>query len=501
MESSATFLASHAVMMLVGLLLMALLLAGVAGLYWRLRRRGRTLAASLEAANSRLAEGKGLELPGLVGRPRFDAVLDQAVKRCDRGEAALCLLFINLDNFRSINDSYGYGDGDAVIVQVARRLIELTGRPAVISRLGGDEFLLLLPQTLDSAAAVADRLVKGLAGPYRIEGREQLSLACSIGIAAYPQHGSRPRLVSHANAAMRCVKRAGGGAYMVFGPHMVVDTRDQAELLQDLREAVGRGQLELFYQPKVDARSLQITAAEALLRWHHPKRGMISPMVFIPMAERHGLIGAIGLWVIEDACRQAAQWREAGLRMRVAINISPYQMRQDDLVDRLLAALRRHQLQPGRFTCEITESVAMEDTQITKRTFAKMREAGLHVSIDDFGVGQTSLSYLRRLPAAELKIDASFVQDIAASAETRSIVDALVRMAHALGLRVVAEGVETEAQQDLLVQMGCDELQGFLFAKPMSARALALWALDDGQRPDQQFRSSLFQDTLPLSLP
>lgn len=491
-------LASNSALLLLGLLLMAALLACVGLLYWRLQRVGRQLAASLDAANTRIEEAEGLELPGLVGRPRFDAALDEAVQRCDRGEAALCLLFINLDDFRSVNDSYGYGDGDAVIVQVARRLVELAGRQSLISRLGGDEFLLLLPQTLDSASAVAARLVAALAAPYRIEGRDELGLACSIGIAAYPQHASRPRLICHASAAMRCVKQAGGGAYMVFEPRMVVDTRDQAELLQDLRQAVGKGQLELYYQPKVDARSLQITAAEALLRWHHPQRGMISPMVFIPLAERHGLIGAIGLWVIEDACRQAAEWRDAGLRMRVAINISPYQMRQDDLVDRLVAALRRRQLQPGRFTCEITETVAMEDTQVTKRTFAKMRQAGLHVSIDDFGVGQTSLSYLRRLPAAELKIDASFVQDIATSAENRSIVDALVRMAHALSLRVVAEGVETEAQRDLLVMMGCDELQGFLFARPMSARALGLWALDDGERPDAQFRSSLFQDTAAM---
>jgi EAL domain-containing protein (putative c-di-GMP-specific phosphodiesterase class I) len=276
------------------------------------------------------------------------------------------------------------------------------------------------------------------------------------------------------------------------------DLREQAELLQDLRLAVANGQLELFYQPKVDARSLQITAAEALLRWHHPKKGMVSPAVFIPLAERYGLIGQIGNWVIADACRQAAQWRDSGLRMRVAINISPYQMRQDDLVERLQETLAQHKLQPGRFTCEITESVAMEDTQVTRRTFAKMRQAGLHVSIDDFGVGQTSLSYLRRLPAAELKIDASFVQDLEFNLDSRSIVDALVRLAHALGLRVVAEGVETEGQRDVLAAMGCDELQGYLFARPMSARALALWALDDGQRTDAQFRSSLFQDTAPM---
>jgi EAL domain-containing protein (putative c-di-GMP-specific phosphodiesterase class I) len=251
----------------------------------------------------------------------------------------------------------------------------------------------------------------------------------------------------------------------------------------------------------VDARNLQITAAEALVRWHHPQRGLISPTVFIPLAERFGLIGPIGNWVIEEACRQAGMWRRAGLRMRVAINISAYQMRQDDLVDRLQAALAAHGLSANRFTCEITESVAMEDTKVTHRSFERMRRAGLHVSIDDFGVGQASLSYLRRLPAAELKIDSSFVRDLESSDESRAIVTAVVQLAHALKLRVVAEGVETQYQRDILVRMGCDELQGYLFAKPMSPTALALWAAEDDEgtrgTPDGGFRASLFRDTVP----
>jgi EAL domain-containing protein (putative c-di-GMP-specific phosphodiesterase class I) len=226
-------------------------------------------------------------------------------------------------------------------------------------------------------------------------------------------------------------------------------------------------------------------------------RGLVSPGVFIPIAERYGLIRAIGHWVIEEACRQAAEWRDSGLRMRVAINISATQLRADDFVDRLAAVLKSHRLKPGRFTCEITESVAMEDTQATQRAFERLRRAGLRVSIDDFGVGQASLSYLRRLPAAELKIDASFVRDLEHGAEARSIVEAVVRLAHALKLRVVAEGVETEAQAELLIQLGCDELQGYLFAKPMPARAVTLWAhgQDDPARP--RIADSLFHDTAP----
>lgn len=456
-----------------------------------LRQRGRLL--------NKLARSRG----GLLSSGQVGSALDAEVARCDAEGGTLCLLLINLDNLQAVNDGYGHRQTDRLIAEASQRLRQVAGCDTALARMGGVEFLMLVHVDLASACSLAGRVCAELARPYAVPDRADVSMSCSIGLAAYPLHGARARLVGHASAAMRQVKHAGGGDYMVFDPKMAVDLREQAELLADLRQAVVRGQLELYYQPKVDARSLEITAAEALLRWHHPQRGMISPTVFIPLAERHGLIGAIGNWVIDDATRQAAAWRSLGLRMRVAINISPYQMRQDDLVDRLQAALARHQLQPGRFTCEITESVAMEDTQVTQRSFERMRRAGLHVSIDDFGVGQASLSYLRRLPAAELKIDASFVQDLGQSEDARSIIDAVVKLAHALGLRVVAEGVETERQRDLLVQLDCDELQGYLFAKPMAADQLAVWAqLADEQPPPQavHFRDSLFQETQPAEV-
>ncbi|MES2718490.1 MAG: bifunctional diguanylate cyclase/phosphodiesterase [Pseudomonadota bacterium] len=480
--------------------LLALVVAlglGLLGLLWQ---RG-LLLRSLASAHS--ARTGASAVPGLLSGDRVAQALDDAVARCDRDAGTLCLLLVNLDNLGAVNDGYGHHQADQLITEAVQRLRQLAGADTALARMGGVEFLLLAPVDLAAACDLASEICRTLARPYAVPGRADLAMSCSIGLAAYPTHGARPRLVGHAVAAMRQVKQAGGGDYMVFDPKMAVDLREQAELLADLRQAVPRGQLELYYQPKVDARNLQITAAEALLRWHHPRRGMISPALFIPLAERHGLIGAIGNWVIDDATRQAADWRALGLRMRVAINISPYQMRQDDLVDRLQAALARHQLHPGRFTCEITESVAMEDTQVTQRSFERMRRAGLHVSIDDFGVGQASLSYLRRLPAAELKIDASFVQDLGQNDDARAIIDAVVKLAHALGLRVVAEGVETALQRDLLVQLDCDELQGFLFAKPMAAAQLAVWAqLADEQPPPQavHFRDSLFQDTLPAEV-
>jgi EAL domain-containing protein (putative c-di-GMP-specific phosphodiesterase class I) len=216
--------------------------------------------------------------------------------------------------------------------------------------------------------------------------------------------------------------------------------------------------------------------------------------VFIPIAERYGLMSAIGNWVIEDACRQARVWREAGLKMRVAINLSVFQMRQDDLVERIQDALKRYGVNPSRLTCEITESVAMEDTQVTQRTFERLGEAGIHLSIDDFGTGYSSLAYLRKLPASELKIDRSFIKDLDTSPDARAIVDAVLKLAHAIGLNVVAEGVENERQRDLLLELGCDELQGYLFARPMSARALLIWAIEENPAR-HSFRASLFAET------
>lgn len=441
----------------------------------------------------------------LLDNAEFERQLDEAVIRCDRHGGTLCLLAISLDNLDSVNDGYGHAQSDELIAEATQRLQQVSGPSAHLVRMGGVEFMLQLSGDLAAACELAGRLCAAVAQPLVLRHGASTVLHCSIGVAAYPQHASRQRLAAHASSAMRQVKLAGGAHYMVFDPKLVQDPREQADLLADLRQAVAEQQLELYFQPKVDARSLQITAAEALIRWHHPKRGLVSPELFIPLAERHGLICSIGNWVIDDATRQAAMWREKGLRMRVAINISPYQMRQDDLVDRLQAALSRHKLQPSRFTCEITESVAMEDTSVTQRSFERLRQAGLHVSIDDFGVGQASLSYLRRLPAAELKIDASFVRDLASSADARSIVDAVVRLGHALGLKVVAEGVETEAQRDHLLRLDCDELQGFLFGKPMPAQALEAWALTEVAHAPASgaaggFRESLFEETQPALL-
>jgi diguanylate cyclase (GGDEF)-like protein len=460
----------------------------------------RRMRAALEAAIGRIDEAARTDaLTRLPNRMHFDEMLEAAVDSASPADPQLVLLFVGLDGFKPVNDSFGRRVGDLMLQAMAERLRASAGG-AMVARVGGDEFVLLLgPHTgRDEAAGVAQRLLDAVAAPCDIEGR-QVPLTCSIGVVLYPQDGNAAGAMARAEAAARYAKRNGGATFAFFEPRMLGDAREQVELLRDLRQAVARNQFELYYQPKIDAPTGEVTGAEALLRWHHPQRGMVSPSVFVPIAERHGLIGTLGQWVIEEACRQARAWRDQGLRMRVAINLSVHQLRQPDLAERIAAALAAHQINPVQLTCEITESVAMEDAEGTMRIFERLAAVGVNISIDDFGTGYSSLAYLRKLPAGELKIDRSFVLDLEASADARAVVDAVVKLAQALGLKVVAEGVETEAQNQILRSLGCNELQGYLFAKPMSAKALALWAMSDVGR-EVDFRDSLFAATLPAPL-
>jgi diguanylate cyclase (GGDEF)-like protein len=484
-----------------GLMLGSLLLAVlVSGLYFFERRRRLALALELAKTAQQISDHMQRDkLTGLLTRSGLDAVLERGTLKVDRDGGAFCILYVALDNFGLLNDAFGHDIGDGLLKAVSSRLVDLAGPESKVCRVSAAEFAIVVNGAMATGRSAASRLTHGLAQAFKFDSI-QTQVSCSIGIAVYPEHGSRVKLLGHAALAMRSVKFNGGGDFCQYDLKMGVEIRDQAVLLNDLRSALELGQFELYFQPKIDAISLQVTAAEALLRWHHPVRGFVSPVVFIPLAEQHGLIGSIGNWVVEEACRKAARWRERGLRMRVAVNISGYQMREEDLVDRIEQILQRNGIQPGRFTCEITESVAMEDTKVTQRTFDKMRRAGFHVSIDDFGTGYSSLSTLRRLPAAELKIDRAFVSDLEESEDARSIAKSIVNMAIALNFRVVAEGVETVGQRDLLVEMGCDELQGFLFSMPVPADEIERLALD-GHYPEQvEFRDSLFSETLPADL-
>jgi diguanylate cyclase (GGDEF)-like protein len=434
-------------------------------------------------------------LTQLPTRLYFEDRLAAASTKADARNSRLALLFIDLDGFKPVNDTYGHSVGDKVLEQVGQRLKALSRGKDVVARVGGDEFLLLLTNvvTEESVAHVATRLITGLSQAYTVDGREVI-ISCSVGIALYPDGCAHGKLIARADAAMYAAKRSGGSTHCFYSPAMDADAERQFDLLRDLRKALANKEMELLYQPKIDVKSGKVTATEGLLRWKHPTRGVILPSVFIPIAERFGLIVAIGNWVIEDACRQARAWRDKGLRMRMAINLSAHQMRQDDIVERITEALKRYKIHPSLLTCEITETAAMEDTKATQETFRRLGELGAHLSIDDFGTGYSSLSYLRKLPAEELKIDRSFIMDLEHSADARAVVDAVIKLAHALGLKVVAEGVENQRQQQILVDMQCDELQGYLFAKPMSARALQLWAIND-RREGTVFKPSLFDES------
>jgi diguanylate cyclase (GGDEF)-like protein len=468
----------------------------------RMQARATRLADSLHTANQEL-QGANAELQrmafrdvmtGMANRMLLEDRLTHALDRIDRRTALqgkrqqpkLALLFVDLDGFKPVNDSYGHAAGDVVLQQVAQRLHRVIRAVDTAARIGGDEFLLLLEDVTGTADAVsmAERLLQSMLEPFQLPDR-QVALSCSIGVVIYPGHVDREHLITSADAAMYAAKRAGGSTYAVFEPHMQNGIAEQMDMQQALRGAAGRGELHLHYQPKMD-RDGHMLGLEALLRWTHPVLGSVPPMAFIPVAERFGLIIAIGDWVIEEACRQLAAWASEGLHTRVAINLSAYQLRQPDLVEHMRATLLRHGVDPQRLLCEVTETVAMEDTESTQRIMRQLSELGVPLSIDDFGTGYSSLSYLRQLRVQQLKIDRSFIQDLDTSSDARAVVDAVIRLAHSLGLSVVAEGVETIEQCATLIELGCDELQGFYFARPMTAAALrdsGLLKPQQGQQP------------------
>ncbi|MBI2734770.1 MAG: EAL domain-containing protein, partial [Aquabacterium sp.] len=309
---------------------------------------------------------------------------------------------------------------------------------------------------------------------------QEVVLSCSIGIARFPASKNADQLLSHSLDAMLTARKAGGGVHCLYEQGMDRTGAEQVEMQRDLRHAIERQELTLYFQPKLYAKDKTLAGVEALLRWTHPQRGMVSPVDFIPVAERFGLIGELGIWVLNEACRHIRLWHDAGLNVPVAINLSAHQLRQPDLEWRVRDALKRHRVPARMLIMEITESAAMEDIDASLRVFDMLDAIGVRLSIDDFGTGYSSLSYLRRLPARQLKIDRSFVKDLASSLDAQAIVAAVVNLSHALGLEVVAEGVETPDQAAILTRLQCDELQGFLYALPMPEPALLAWLLQHG---------------------
>lgn len=455
----------------------------------RMRQQHDRLTHTLQDAHHELQDSAHRDtLTRLLNRQGVERHLHQLLSAASSMPHDLVLMFINLDGFKMVNQSLGHGQGDALLKQAAQRLGDLIRRDDLVARVAADEFVMLFQGQIDrgNASNLARRVDQALSLPFLLD-KHEITLSSSIGIMLHPPTGtSSPELapgdvpldactlIRRAETAMRHAKAAGGGVQCFYEAGMTTSNTEELDLQRDLRQAIDRHELMLFYQPKRHARSGQCSGAEALLRWKHGTRGMISPGVFIPLAERFGLISTLGAWVITEACRQIRAWQDEGIELQVAVNLSVHQLRQPDLADRIRDTIEQHGIEARLLIFEITESVAMDNVQASLKVFERLAAIGVQLSIDDFGTGYSSLSYLSKLPASQLKIDRSFVMELEDSHHAQAIVEAVVRLAHALRLKVVAEGVETETQHQALLALGCDELQGFLFARPMPPEELSI---------------------------
>jgi diguanylate cyclase (GGDEF)-like protein len=420
-------------------------------------------------------------LTDLPNRVLLDDRLEQAIAHADRDSQSFAVMMLDLDRFKIVNDSLGHHAGDAVLKEIAGRLHQVVRSIDTVSRFGGDEFVLVIGPSLPvaNAAEIAERANEALRQPIRV-GDVDLHVSSSIGIASYPADGrSAERLLAHADAAMYCAKHRGRNNYQCFAPGMDEQTLERTNLESELHQALRLQQLELHYQPKVDTATGDVRSAEALIRWRHPKRGLIPPAQFIPLAEECGLIHEIGAWVVREACRQCAAWQSAGVPpLRVAVNVAASQFRRGDLLDQIRGALQESQLDPHFLEIELTESVVMTDPEGTAGILEQLSRMGVMVSVDDFGTGYSSMNYLRRFPIDKLKIDRGFLQNLITSTDDASIVRAIISLAHSLRLKVVAEGVETPEQLTFLRTLGCDQYQGYHFSPPLPASEFARLVCD-----------------------
>ena len=447
-------------------------------------------------------------LTGLPNRPSFLEHVDRQVKRAKERAEKLAILFMDLDGFKNINDSMGHAVGDLALQWAAERLREglrqsdYLSRPAPLdddelqrdegnlARLGGDEFtaLVLGIERPEDAVAVANRLGLLMRRPFVLEGRE-LTLTTSIGIAFFPEDGEDgATLLKHADTAMYHAKNSGRDNSQLYSASLTSEIVNRMDLEASLRSALERDEFGLVYQPQIDARSGLMIGVEALIRWNHPTRGLMSPQDFIPLAEETGLIGRIGEWVLHTACADAARWNREGPPLTMAVNLSPLQFSSPLLAQRVVATLAHTGLTPGQLELEVTEGALMENTASTRDALQALRGHGVGIALDDFGTGYSSLAYLTRMPIGNIKVDRCFVSGLLDGGESRAIVRAVLAMASSLGMRVTAEGVESIEQAQLLKTMGCDCLQGFYFSAPVAAdRIPALramhWTLCDNFAP------------------
>ena len=451
----------------------AILAAAAFGLAAALTLWNRALRLRLEE-RSRLFDTRDL-LTELPNRALLHERLGRRLARAQNKDWMVAVLFIDLDRFKALNDAFGRAFGDRVLKEAAGRLVGCVGAKDVVGRVSSDEFAVVLshiPREEDASLA-ARRLLAELHRPYDLDGR-QVYCTASIGIAIHPRDGSDAgSLIRNADIAMYRAKEDGRNNFQYYEPHMHALATRRLQLEMALRGALERAEFTLRYQPRVDAATGEVSGFEALLRWNHPEYGLLPPAEFIPILEETDLIVEVGTWVLESVCRQVREWQQSGLRVRpVAVNLSARQFRGKALEAVVARALMDSGISPALLELELTESLLMRDPEQTVRTLQSLESYGVRIAVDDFGTGYSSLAYLSRFPIDSLKIDRAFVRDAGSNPEDRTIIQTIIQLAHDLGLTVVAEGVETESQMALLKAQGCDEIQGFLISKPLSAREL-----------------------------
>jgi len=412
------------------------------------------------------------ELTGLPNRALLLDRLQDALHRSARHDRLVGVLFLDLDRFKVVNDSLGHLAGDQLLQTVAARLDACLRESDTLARVGGDEFNLLVPDIdgPEDVARVARKIMERLKEPVVLEGYE-VFVSFSIGIALFPDDGqSMETLIKHADMAMYHIKGRGKNGYEFFSDHMKTHYHRQLSLENGIRRALEERQFELYFQPQIDVCNRRVCGMEALIRWNHPERGLVMPGDFIPLSEETGLIINIGGWVLEEACRELGAWNREGLGPAVlAVNISAAQLEQPDFEQRVVEAMVRHGVGRGQLELEITEHVLMQDMDQAATKFQNLASHGVRVAVDDFGIGYSSLSYLKSLPLNTLKVDRSFISDIRSQRDKNSIVTAIFAMARELELEVVAEGVESQGQVDYLRQLRCPKAQGYLLGRPMRA--------------------------------